>query len=285
MSFGNILGQLLEQGISGQRQTHSRIGTSAQNLAQGGQGFEQIVGSLQSMLGGAAPGTTTRPTGTGPSGSIQGSPLGGLAGAAKAFLGQPQAGGMSGAQLGGLGALAGALLGGGGGAVRGAAGGGAMAILGSLALAAVQNARAGGQPAPSSQLAAGAAPSQADVAAVTSEEGERLALRAMIAAAKADGQIDQDEMQRILGRLQDDEVTEAERRFVLDEIRKPLDPADLAKDVRTPAQAAEVYAASLLAIDIDSEAERAYLRTLASALRLDPGVVSFLHHTTGAPEV
>jgi uncharacterized membrane protein YebE (DUF533 family) len=53
--------------------------------------------------------------------------------------------------------------------------------------------------------------------------------------------------------------------------------------VRNPAQAAEVYAASLLAIDVDSEAERAYLRNLAAALRLDAGVVSFLHRTTGAP--
>jgi hypothetical protein len=51
MSFGNILGQLLEQGISGQSQTQARLGTSARNMAQGGQGFEQILGSLQSMLG------------------------------------------------------------------------------------------------------------------------------------------------------------------------------------------------------------------------------------------
>jgi uncharacterized membrane protein YebE (DUF533 family) len=283
MSFGNILGQLLEQGISGQSQTQARIGNSAQNISQGGQGFEQILGSLQSMLGGAAPGTAARPAGTEPGGSAQGSPLGGLADAAKAFLNQPQAGGMSGAQLGGIGAIAGALLGGGGGAVRGAAGGGAMAILGTLALAALQNARAGGQAAPGAQVGAGAAPLREDVAAVTSEEGERLALRAMIAAAKADGQIDEGEMNRILGRLEADDVTEAERRFVLDEIRKPLDPSALARDVHNPAQAAEVYAASLLAIDIDSEAERAYLRTLAAALRLDPGVVSFLHRTTGAP--
>ncbi len=90
-------------------------------------------------------------------------------------------------------------------------------------------------------------------------------------------------MNRILGRLDTDDVTEAERQFVLDEIRKPLDPSDLAKDVHNPAQAAEVYAASLLAIDIDSEAERENLRNLAAALRLDPGVVSFLHRTTGAP--
>jgi uncharacterized membrane protein YebE (DUF533 family) len=287
MSFGNILGQLLEQGISGQSQTRARIGNSARNMSQGGRGVEQILGSLQSMLGGGAPGARpgapAQPAGVGAGRGAQGGPLGGLAEAAKAFLGQPQAGGMSGAQLGGLGAIAGALLGGGGGAVRGAAGGGAMAILGTLALAALKNARAGGQTVPGAQFTAGAAPLQADVAAVASEEGERLALRAMIAAAKADGQIDQSEMDRILGHLQADEITEAERRFVLDEIRKPLDPADLAKDVHNPAQAAEVYAASLLAIDIDSEAERDYLRRLAAALRLDPGVVSFLHQTTGAP--
>ena len=283
MSFGNILGQLLEQGISGQSQTKARIGNSARNISQGGQGIEEILGSLQSMLGGARPGAPAQPAGMGAGRSTQGNPLGGLAEAAKAFLGQPQAGGLSGAQLGSFGAIAGALLGGGGGAVRGAAGGGAMAILGTLALAALQNSRGGGQTGPGAQFAAGAAPLQANVAAVASEEGERLALRAMVAAAKADGHIDQAEMDRILGNLKADEVTEAERRFVLDEIRKPLDPSDLAKDVRNPAQAAEVYAASLLAIDIDSEAEREYLRKLASALRLDSGVVSFLHQTTGAP--
>lgn len=242
MSFGSILAQVLEQGISGQGQTRARIDTSAQSIAQGG-----------------------------------------LADIAKAFLGQPQAGGMTGAQIGGLGAIAGALIGGGGKAVRGAAGGGAMAILGTLALAALQNARSGGQPGPGAPVAAGATPTQEDVAAVASEDGERLALRAMIAAAKADGQIDVQEMDRILGRMNADDVTDAERRFVVEEISKPLDPADLAKDVRHPAQAAEVYAASLLAIDIDSEPEREYLRALASALRLDPGTVSFLHRTTGAP--
>lgn len=242
MSFGNILGQLLEQGMPGQGQTQERVGTSARNITQGG-----------------------------------------LADIARAFLSQPQAGGMTGAQIGGLGAIAGALIGGGGKAVRGAVGGGAMAVLGTLALAALQNARAGSHAGPGTQVAATAAPSAEDVAAVTSEESERLALRAMIAAAKADGQIDAQEMDRILGRMNADEVTDAERRFVVDEIGKPLDPADLARDVRNPAQAAEVYAASLLAIDIDAEPEREYLRTLAAALRLDPGTVAFLHRTTGAP--
>lgn len=276
MSFGNIVGQLLQQGLGGQSQTDARIGQSARNLSQGGPGAEQIFGSIQSAL--------RRGVAGGGSGSGQGGSLAGMAEAAKGFLGSNQVGGMSGAQIGGLGALAGALLGGGRGATRGAVGGGAMAVLGTLALTALQNVSAARSSASSAPLAA-PAPSPHEVAAVASEEGERLVLRAMITAAKADGQIDEDEMSRILGHLKADEMSEGERQFVLDEIHKPLDVADLAREVRTPAQAAEVYAASLLAIDIDSDSEREYLRSLSSALRLEPGVVAFLHHTTGAPTV
>lgn len=274
MSFENIIGQLLGQGLAGQSNTQARVGQSAQSIAQGGPDMEQILGSLQSMLGGGAKGSRSGPGGG----------LGGLAAAAKSVLASPQVGGMSGAQLGGLGAIAGALFGGGGGALKGAAGGGAMAILGTLALSALQNTRAGGSSMPGAGFAAGV-PSQQEVASVASEEGERLVLRAMIAAAKADGQVDANEMERLLGQLKPDEMSGSERQFVLDELHKPLDVAELARAVSTPAQAAEVYAASLLAIDIDTDGEREYLRNLAGALRLDPGVVAFLHQTTGAPRV
>jgi uncharacterized membrane protein YebE (DUF533 family) len=264
MSFGNILGQFLEQGVPGQRSTQSRIDTSANNLSRSG-GLNDILGQIQGALGGTAGGSTGR-TGS----------MAGLAEAAKGFLRKEQAGGMTGAQLGGIGAVAGALFGGG---VKGAARGGALAILGTLALSAVRKS----QTAKTGSTAGAPQIDHGDLAAVTSPESERLALRAMIAAAKADGEIDQAEMDRILGKVADDEVTPEERRFVLDEIRKPLDPADLAREVASPAQAAEVYAASLLAIDVDSEAERAYLRRLAEALKLDEAAVAYLHETTGAP--
>lgn len=286
MSFGNIIGQLLGDGLAGQSNTQARVGQSAQNIAQGGAGMEQILGSLQSMMGGGAPAGGAAPaSGAAPAGSGgPGGGLSGLAAAAKSMLGSPQVGGMSGAQLGGLGALAGALLGGGSGAAKGAAGGGAMAILSTLALSALQKSRGGGSGAPGAGMAA-VAPSQQELASVTSEEGERLALRAMIAAAKADGQVDQTEMDRLLGQLEPDAISESERQFVIDELQRPLDVSEIAREVQTPAQAAEVYAASLLAIDIDSDREREYLRNLAAALRLDPGVVTFLHQTTGAPKV
>jgi uncharacterized membrane protein YebE (DUF533 family) len=122
-----------------------------------------------------------------------------------------------------------------------------------------------------------------EVAAIAGPDAERLFVKAMISAAKADGQIDQAEMQKIVGRIGKDSVTDAEKQFVLDELQKPLDIAGLAAEARDPAQAAGVYAASILAIDADSEQEKAYLRELAQALKLDPETVRQLQGMTGAP--
>lgn len=266
MSFANIIGQLLQQGMAGQTQTRDRLQRSASQPASG---MEQILGAV--LGGGAAGGGTA-------------GGLGNLAGMAQQFLGGRQVGGVTGAQAGGLGALAGALLGGGGGAVKGALGGGAMAMLGTLALTALKNHQVGagaaaapvGQPAPVTAE---------EVQAVTDPATERLVLRAMISAAKADGQIGKQEMQVIAGHIGNDGVTEAERQFVLDELARPLDLASLAAEVQSPAVAAEVYLASLLAIDVDTEQERQYLRDLARAVGLDAGTVQQLHEMTGAPAV
>jgi len=264
VSFGNIIGQMLQQGMGGQTQTNARVAQSAQSIGASG-GVEGILGQLQGALGGQGG---------------AGGALGGFAEMAKNFLSKDQVGGLSGAQVGGIGALAGAVLGGG---AKGAARGGAMAVLGTLALSALKNAQA--------KAAQGAvAPqdvtlTQEDVAGIAGPETERLILRAMISAAKADGQIDQAEMEKIVGRASADGVTDEEKAFVMAEMRGPVDVAALAAEVRSPAQAAEVYAASLLAIDIDSEQEKAYLRALATALRLDEAAVSELHRMTGAPAV
>lgn len=265
MSFANIVGQLLQQGMAGQTQTRSRLEHAA------GQ-----PGGLDSMLGGLLGGGVGGHQGSGG--------LGDLAGMAQNFLGNRQVGGMTGAEAGGLGALVGAVLGGGKGAAKGALGGGAMAILGTLALTALKNyqGQAAGV-APGGQAAAPVRPEE--VEAVTDPATERLVLRAMIAAAKADGRVDQTELQRLVGRIEPDGVTEAERQFMLEEMTRPLDVAGLAAEIRSPAVAAEVYAASLLAIDIDTEEERQYLRELARALPLDAGTVQRLHRLTGAPAV
>jgi uncharacterized membrane protein YebE (DUF533 family) len=97
-------------------------------------------------------------------------------------------------------------------------------------------------------------------------------LRAMIAAAKADGHIDATEQQRIFGKLDELELDTEEKAFVIDELRKPLDIDAVVAAATTPELALEIYAASVLAIDPDDPAEQAYLAMLASRLKLDPGL-------------
>ena len=63
----------------------------------------------------------------------------------------------------------------------------------------------------------------------------------------------------------------------------PLDVAGLAAEVKTPYQAAQVYAAPLQAIDVDTSAEKAYLGRLVQALRLPPQVTEHIHDSLGVP--
>lgn len=264
MGFGDILGQMMQQGLGGKSPAAGRVERGAQSLDQGAGGiFAQIQGALRN----AGIDTTNAE-----------SALGGLGGKAKDFLGTPQAGRLSGGQIGGIGAIAGALLGGG---VGGAAKGGAMAILGTLALSALKSAQAGRAATSGTPAELTAAPEE--IAAVTGPDSERLMVRAMISAAKADGQIDQTEMEKIIGKAGENDITPEEKSFILTEMQAPVDIAALAAEVTSPAQAAAVYTASLFAITVDTDQEKAYMEALATALNLDPATVMLLHKTTGAP--
>lgn len=251
MSFGNILGKLLQQGMSGQ--TRTRIERAAQ--APG------MNNSLNDLLGGVLGGQR------GAQGSAGGDALSGVLGMARDFLGNKQAGGLSGA-----------LLGGGGKSMRGALSGTAVALLGSLALNALQ-AKRSGQASPVQGLDATA------MQALAAEDTQRLMVRGMIAAAKADGVIDQAEMGRIMGKIGDDGVTGEEKQMVMDELMRPLNLEALAAEVPNEAVASQLYAASLLAIEVDTPQEIDYLRRLAAALNLDQTTVACLHELTGAPQV
>lgn len=97
-------------------------------------------------------------------------------------------------------------------------------------------------------------------------------IKAMIAAAKADGHIDAAEQQKIFSRLDEANLGQAEKAFVMDELRKPLDIESVVAGAMTPELAVEIYTASVLAIDPDHPAEQAYLAMLAARLNLDPGL-------------
>jgi uncharacterized membrane protein YebE (DUF533 family) len=97
-------------------------------------------------------------------------------------------------------------------------------------------------------------------------------LRAMIAAAKSDGNIDASEQQRIFAKLDDAGLDTEAKAFILDELRKPLDIDAVVKSATSPEVAAELYAASFVAIEPDDAGEKAYLEMLAARLRLEPGL-------------
>jgi uncharacterized membrane protein YebE (DUF533 family) len=104
-------------------------------------------------------------------------------------------------------------------------------------------------------------------------------LRAMIAAAKADGHIDAKEQAAIFAEMDKLPLDRDDKAFVMDELRKPLDVDAVARAAQTPEEAASIYTASLLAIDIDNPSERAYLGLLAARLNLDDALVKHLHTT------
>ena len=64
-------------------------------------------------------------------------------------------------------------------------------------------------------------------------------------------------------------------------MQQPLDIDAFAAEIPNQEVAAQVYAASLLAIEVDTEAERQYLQQLAQAAQLHPLVVGQIHQTLG----
>lgn len=108
------------------------------------------------------------------------------------------------------------------------------------------------------------------------EQHSKAILQALIGAAKADGHIDDRERQLI-----DEEVAKFNNdpeliQWLDQQLRKPLDPAEIARAATTPEIAAEMYLASKLVIDEESFMERAYLQELAQQLKLDSALKSEL---------
>lgn len=93
-------------------------------------------------------------------------------------------------------------------------------------------------------------------------------IRAMVGAAKADGNVDATEQQRLFAEVERLGLDSEAKAFVFDLLGKPTDLDAIASAVATPEQGAEVYLASRLAIDPDVPAERSYLDALAARLKL-----------------
>lgn len=167
---------------------------------------------------------------------------------------------------------------------------GGVAALAGLAYAAWQRRERGGAtaasaearpPTPERLRAAGFLPESA----AASQDFGRALFRAMLAAARADGHLDARERNALFARIDALELREAERAELYAELERPVTVDEVVASATTPAQALELYTASVLATGADTPAERGYLSLLAARLRLDDALVASVHRELGpAPE-
>lgn len=107
------------------------------------------------------------------------------------------------------------------------------------------------------------------------DEDALVLIRAMTNAAKADGNVDQAEVDNIVQRAGD--LDADDEAFLRAEFAAPLDLDAFIESVPSGMEA-EVYTASLLPIEIDSVAETEYLRNLADGLGLRSEQVEDIHN-------
>jgi len=109
-----------------------------------------------------------------------------------------------------------------------------------------------------------------------------LMLRAMIQAAKSDGKIDDAEREKLLGKLGD--ISPQERDFVNAELAAEIDVKGLARQVPNGMEA-QVYAMSIMGIDLDNQTEAQYLHDFATQLGIDKRNVNHIHEQLGVPSI
>jgi len=151
---------------------------------------------------------------------------------------------------------------------------GGLAVIGGLAYRALQS-RTDTRPA-AQALAAnerGAPPGSRFHSISQTEDDALLLLRTMIAAACADGQIDEAERARILQGMKEAGIDPDSSNWLDAEFASPADVDELADAVNDRDTASQVYAAARITIDPDTLQERDFLRRLAVALDLDEEIL------------
>ncbi|MGB7242162.1 MAG: DUF533 domain-containing protein [Sulfitobacter sp.] len=269
------------------------VAKGAQSVMKGksGGGGGGLGGLLEGLAGGSTGGAGS---GTPYGGSRSAQSGGGLQDMLGGLLGGAQGGGSAGGGLpGGLGGLL-EQLGGGG---KPGGGGGLQDILGGLAGAAGAGGLLGGLTG-----AANKRPTRSDASfgqvlnssfdqtpeevidpTDDQEAAAALMLRAMIQATKADGQLDDQEREKLLGQLGDD-VDREEAAFVQAELQAPVDIDALVQ--QTPrGMGPQVYAMSVLGINLDQQAEAQYLHKLAQGFGMDAQAVNSIHAQLGVPSL
>lgn len=97
-------------------------------------------------------------------------------------------------------------------------------------------------------------------------------IKAMIAAARADGHIDQVEQQRIFNAVEEMDLPNEIKGMMFDLLQQEITVEELIQGVDKLEQKSELYLASCLAINPDHPSETAHLDQLAAALALPQGL-------------
>ena len=116
-----------------------------------------------------------------------------------------------------------------------------------------------------------------NIAELTGDDSQKRSIsviKAMIAAAKADGHIDSGEVETIKKQMESMNLDPDVSAMLEAEVAKPLDAAMIAAEADSPAAAVEIYLASKLVIDEGSDKEMAYLQELAEKLELPGDLVA-----------
>jgi len=133
-----------------------------------------------------------------------------------------------------------------------------------------------------SMFGGGDAPEMSGAERDEADDQATLLIRAMVNAAKADGQVDQEEIDNIVKRLGD--VDEQEATFLRQELQAPLDLDGFLRTV--PDELSEqVYAFSVLGMRLDTQQEAQYLGAVAQGLRLDANSANAIHEQLGVPTI
>lgn len=107
-------------------------------------------------------------------------------------------------------------------------------------------------------------------------------VRAMIAAARSDGRLDAKESQTIFQRIESLGLDPESQSLLAAEMGRPVDMDAIVSSATSPEVAAEIYIASILAIDVDTAAEKSYLAMLAARLNIPPELAAELRRQVEA---
>ena len=121
--------------------------------------------------------------------------------------------------------------------------------------------------------------------AAPNKEFTLVLVRAMIAAARADGHINDEEKAKIGDKLALSGMDRDAQDFLANELSAPVDLDALVAAAETEAQRVELYTASRLTIDPKSRAERGYLDQLAGRLQLPDALVDHIEATVSGAVV